>query len=90
MPENQRVIVGSLGFFDLIFISSGIVLLSAMKVNSAAVMLVNVTISDTIALCLLVLFSCILIPPGYCGRNGVVQEEYTILWVMKGLRWEWK
>ena len=58
-----------------------------MKVNSAAVMLVNVIISDTIDLCLLVLFSCILIPPGYCGRNGV-QEEYTILVAMKGLRWE--
>ena len=59
-----------------------------MNVNSAVIMVVNVTISVTADLCLLFFFSCILIPPGYCGCNGV-QEEYTILFVMKGLRYEW-
>ena len=50
-----------------------------MNVNSAVIMVVNVTISDTIDLCLLVVFTCILIPPGYCGVYNGVQEEYTIL-----------
>ena len=50
-----------------------------MKVNNAVIMVVNVIISDTADLCLLVVFTCILIPPGYCGVYNGVQEEYTIL-----------
>ena len=102
MPENQRVMVGSLGFFDLIFVfrkrlniccrsihhvsaqlvGIGYIFFENISFNSVAVMLVNVTISDTIALCLLVIFSCILIPPECCGVYNGVQEEYIKMYYL--------